>query len=85
MSRRISEHIRDKNCQKDAENHKIKSSTKCYHCDEIKECEMGTCTTPECTHYASVKVGIVTFIEYFVLLLFPYWAYYFMCFIDREI
>jgi hypothetical protein len=74
MSWRKSEHIRDKNCQKDAENHKMKNSTKCYHCEEIKECDMGTCGTPEFKHYASVRAGNVSFIEYFVLLLFPYRA-----------
>jgi hypothetical protein len=74
MSRRKSEHITDKNCQMDAENHKMKNSLKCYHCDEIKKCETGTCRTPECTNYASVRAGIVIVIEYFVLLLFPYWA-----------
>ena len=52
----------------------MKNSTKGYHCDEIKECEMGARRMPELTHYVSVGAGIVTFIEYCVLLLFPYWA-----------
>jgi hypothetical protein len=74
MSRRKSEHIRDKNCEKEAENQKMKNSIKCYHCDEIKDGDMGACRMPECTHYASVRAGIVTFTECFVSLLFPYWA-----------
>jgi hypothetical protein len=55
MSRRKSEHTRDKNYTKDAENHKMKNSTKRYHFDEIKECATETCSKPECTHFASVK------------------------------